>query len=287
MTTVGNTFRTFLLLAALSALLVLGGRAIAGQSGMVLAVGFAALLNLGAWWFSDKLALMASGAREVSPSEAPDLFRAVHNLVARAQMPMPRLFVAPDATPNAFATGRSPDHAVVAVTAGLLHMLSSEELEGVLAHELAHVRNRDTLFMAIAATLAAAVTMLADMARWALIFGSGRDEQDNPLANLVLILVAPIAALLIQLAVSRSREFEADASAARLTGRPLALANALVRLQEANELRPLPAATAHPATAHLYIVNPLGAVNVMARLFSTHPPIPERVARLRAMTGAY
>jgi heat shock protein HtpX len=284
---VGNTFRTFLLLAALSALLVLGGRAIAGQSGMVFAVGLAAVLNLGAWWFSDKLALMASGAREVSPAEAPDLFRAVHNLVQRAQMPMPRLYVVPDATPNAFATGRSPDHAVVAVTAGLLHVLSPEELEGVLAHELAHVRNRDTLFMAIAATLAAAVTMLADMARWALIFGSGRDEHDNPLANLVLILVAPIAALLIQMAVSRSREYEADASAARLTGRPLALANALVRLQEANELRPLRAAVAHPATAHLYIVNPLGALSVMAKLFSTHPPIPERVARLRAMTQGY
>jgi heat shock protein HtpX len=282
----GNTFRTFLLLAALSALLVLGGRALGGQSGMVLALGFAALINVGAWWFSDKLALMSSGAQEVSSAEAPELFRIVQNLTQRAGMPMPRLYVIPDVTPNAFATGRDPQHAVVAVTAGLVNLMSVDELEGVLAHELAHVRNRDTLFMAIAASLAAAVTMLADMARWALIFGSNRDEGENPLAGLLMMLVAPIAALLIQMGVSRSREFEADASAAKLTGRPLSLANALARLEEANHYRPVLAAAQHPATAHLYIVNPLGAMGFLAKLFSTHPPIPERIARLRRLQFA-
>ncbi|MBM3269520.1 MAG: M48 family metalloprotease [Candidatus Sericytochromatia bacterium] len=280
----GNTFRTFLLLAVLSALLVLGGRAIGGQSGMVLALGLAAAMNLGSWWFSDKLALMASGAQEIGPAEVPEVYRSVSNLVQRAGMPMPRIFLIPDATPNAFATGRSPDKAVVAVTAGLINILSPDELEGVLAHELAHVRNRDTLFMAIAATMAAAITMLADMARWALIFGSGRDEDRNPLADMVMLLVAPLAALLIQMAVSRAREYEADAAAARLTGRPLSLANALLRLQQANEIRPVHAAAAHPATAHLYIVNPLGALGLLNRLFSTHPPIEQRVEKLKGLT---
>lgn len=278
----GNTFRTFLLLAALSALLVLGGRAIAGPNGMIMAGAFAALMNLGAWWFSDKLALLSAHAQEVTPAEAPDLFRLVHNLVQRAGMPMPRLYIIPDGTPNAFATGRDPKHAVVAVTAGLLDIMTEDELEGVLAHELAHVKNRDTLFMAIAASLAAAVTMIADMARWAMIFGSQRDQENsNPLADLVLIIVAPLAAMLIQMAVSRSREFEADAEAARMTGRPLSLANALLRLQRANEVHPMQVAS--PATAHLYIVNPLGVGSFIAKMFSTHPPIEERVERLRTM----
>lgn len=277
----GNSFRTFLLLAALSALLVLGGRAIAGPNGMVMALIFAALMNLGAWWFSDKLALMASHAQEVTPAEAPDLYRMVANLSQRAGMPLPRIYIIPDGTPNAFATGRDPQHAVVAVTAGLLDIMNEDELEGVLAHELAHVRNRDTLFMAIAASLAAAVTMIADMARWAMIFGHGRDDESNPIADLALIIVAPLAAMLIQMAVSRSREYEADAAGARITGRPLSLANALMRLQRANEVRPMVAAS--PATAHLYIVNPLGVGNFLAKMFSTHPPIEERVERLRGM----
>ncbi len=278
----GNSVRTFLLLAALSALLVLGGRALGGQSGMIMAGVFAALMNLGAWWFSDKIALMSAHAQEVSPAEAPELYRIVHNLVQRAGMPMPKLYIIPDGTPNAFATGRDPAHAVVAVTDGLLGIMNEDELEGVLAHELSHVRNRDTLFMAIAATLAAAITMLADVARWAMIFGNHRDDEgENPLVTLAMIIVAPLAAMLIQLAVSRGRELEADATAAKLTGRPLSLANALLRLQRANEVRPL--AVASPATAHMYIVNPLGAGGLVARMFSTHPPIEERVERLRDM----
>ncbi|MBI6547148.1 MAG: M48 family metalloprotease, partial [Cyanobacteria bacterium NC_groundwater_1444_Ag_S-0.65um_54_12] len=212
---------------------------------------------------------------------APELHRSVANLAQRSGLPMPRIFIIPDATPNAFATGRSPHHAVIAVTEGLLRIMQEDELAGVLAHELAHVRNRDTLIMAVAATMAATITFIADMARWALIFGHDREENNNPIGDLLLLMLAPLAAMLIQLAVSRSREFAADASAAKLTGRPLSLANGLLQLERANQVQPLHHAT--PATAHLFIVNPFGAGGLIMRMFSTHPSIQQRVERLRQM----
>src|SRR5579884_899497 len=278
-----NFLKTVLLLTALTVLLVLLGKAIAGTSGLVVALVFAALMNFFSYWFSDKIALAMSGAREVSYDEAPQLYRLVEQVAQWARLPRPRVYIIESESPNAFATGRDPNHAAVAVTTGILRLLDERELAGVLAHELGHIRNRDTLIMTVVATIAGAITMIANMAQWALFFGGGRsDDEDSgmhPLAALLMIIVAPIVATLIQLAISRAREFEADATGARICGDPLALASALEKLERGAALLPL---NPNPATAHLYIVNPFGGGGWQS-LFMTHPPIAERIARLRAM----
>jgi heat shock protein HtpX len=278
-----NGLKTLVLLTALTVLLVLGGKALAGNQGMVIALIFSAAMSFGSYWFSDKIVLKMSGAHEVTPDQAPGLYRVVDEVASWARIPRPCVYLMESESPNAFATGRDPQHAAVAVTTGILRLLNERELAGVLAHELAHIRNRDTLIMTVVATLAGAITMLANMAQWGMIFGGfGRHDDDegmNPLAALVMIIVAPIAATLIQLAISRAREFEADATGAHINHDPLALASALEKLQQASAVRPL---NPNPATAHLYIVNPFAGGN-FATLFMTHPPIPERVARLRQM----
>jgi heat shock protein HtpX len=279
-----NVFKTGLLLAVLTAMLVLIGGAIGGQQGMVIAFVIALAMNFFSYWFSDKIVLAAYGAKPIDEAEAPRLYAIVHRLATRAGIPMPRVYLVPSETPNAFATGRNPQHAVVAVTEGIMRILDEEELEGVLAHELSHVKNRDVLISTIAATLAGAITYLAHMAQWAAMFGGrSRDDEEggsNPIAMILLAILAPIAAMLVQMAVSRSREFQADATGARVSGKPWGLAKALEKLQMANEAVPM--ANATPATAHLFIVNPLSGQTLM-RLFSTHPPLEERIARLRAM----
>jgi heat shock protein HtpX len=283
----GNLVKTGVLLAALTVLLVLIGGALGGQHGMLLAFVMAMVMNLGSYWFSDKIVLSMYGAQPVDEAQAPALYRIVRTLATRAGIPMPRVYILPQETPNAFATGRNPQHAAVAVTEGILRVMSEEELEGVLAHELSHVQNRDTLIMAIAATLAGAITYMAHMAQWAMIFGGGRRDSDEEgggglLGGILMIVLAPLAATLIQLAVSRSREFQADASGARMAGQPWGLAKALEKLEVASKVVPMQAT---PATAHLFIVNPLSGSG-FATLFSTHPPIAERVARLRAMASS-
>jgi heat shock protein HtpX len=279
-----NTVKTTLLLGLLTGLFLLIGGGLGGRSGMVMAFGFALVMNFVSYWFSDKIVLASYGAQPIGEAEAPVVYRIVRNLATKARIPMPRLYLLPAESPNAFATGRNPQHAAVAVTEGILRIMSEEELEGVLAHELSHVLNRDVLTSTIAATLAGAVMMLAHMARWGAMFaGSRRDDEEggglNPIALIVTALLAPIAAMLIQMAISRSREYEADASGARLTRNPLGLASALARLEQASQAIPMDAS---PATAHLFIVNPLSGRAFM-NLFSTHPPIEERIARLRAM----
>jgi len=278
-----NIFKTAMLLAVLTAMLVLIGGAFGGRQGMLVAFVLAALMNFGSYWFSDKIVLAMYGARPVDEARAPGLYAIVRRLTTRASLPMPRVYLIPSDTPNAFATGRNPHHAAIAVTEGIMRLLDDEELEGVLAHELAHVKNRDVLVSTIAATLAGAITYLAHMAQWAAMFG-GRASDDeerggNPLALILMAVLAPLAAMLVQLAVSRAREFQADATGARVAGRPRGLASALQKLERANEAAPM---AANPSTAHLFIVNPLGG-GAMTRLFSTHPPLEERIARLRAM----
>jgi len=279
-----NILKTGLLLAVLTVMLVLLGGAIGGQQGMMIAFFLALAMNFVSYWFSDKIVLAAYGARPIDEATAPRLYAIVHRLATRAGIPMPRVYLIPSETPNAFATGRNPQHAVVAVTEGILRILDEEELEGVLAHELSHVKNRDVLISTVAATLAGAITYLAHMAQWAAMFGGrSRDDDEggsNPIAMILLAVLAPIAAMLVQMAVSRSREFQADATGARVAGRPWGLAKALEKLQMANQAMPMADAT--PATAHLFIVNPLSGQTLM-RLFSTHPPLEERIARLRAM----
>jgi len=284
----GNLVRTGVLLAALTVLLVLIGGALGGQQGMILAFVMAMVMNFGSYWFSDRIVLAMYRAQPVDEAQAPGLYRIVRTLATRAGIPMPRIYILPDETPNAFATGRNPQHAAVAVTDGIMRLMSEEELEGVLAHELSHVQNRDTLIMAIAATLAGAITYVAHMAQWAMIFGGGRRDSDEHesgaggvLGGLLMVVLAPIAATLIQLAVSRSREYQADASGAQMAGQPWGLAKALEKLEMASKIAPMQDAT--PATAHLFIVNPLTGGG-WTTLFSTHPPIAERVARLRAMS---
>ena len=273
--------KTTLLLGTLTGLLVIFGGYFGGTQGMMIAFLFALLMNFGSYWYSDKIVLAMYRAREVTEAEAPDLVRMVRSLSQRAQLPMPKVWIVPTDSPNAFATGRNPQHAAVAVTQGLLRIMNNDQLEGVLAHELAHIKNRDTLISAVAATLAGVIMMLATMARWAAMFGGGRNSGDRGgiLGLIVMSLLAPIAALLIQMAISRTREFQADATAARLTKKPSGLASALERLQAAAERIPL---DANPATSHLFIVNPLSGRS-FARLFSTHPPVEERVKRLRAI----
>ncbi len=278
-----NVFKTGLLLAVLTVLLVLIGGAIGGQQGMVMAFGLAVVMNFASYWFSDKIVLAAYRAKPIEESQAPRLYGIVRRLATRAGIPMPRVYLVPNDTPNAFATGRNPQHAVVAVTEGIMRILDEDELEGVLAHELAHVANRDILISSIAATLAGAITYLAHMAQWAAMFGGRRGDHEeggtNPITALLLAFLAPIAAMLVQMAVSRAREYQADASGARFAGRTPGLINALRKLQMANQVAPMGAS---PATAHLFIVNPLSGQALM-KLFSTHPPLEERIARLQTM----
>lgn len=277
-----NIFKTAALLGALTALLVLIGGALGGQQGMLVAFFFALVMNFASYWFSDKLVLAMYRAEPIEEAEAPGLYRVLRTLATRAGIPMPRVYLIPSQTPNAFATGRNPERAAVAVTQGIMQMLDEHELEGVLAHELAHVKNRDVLIATIAATLAGAITYLAHMAQWAAIFGGRRDDEEEgggAFGAILMAILAPIAAMLIQLAVSRAREYQADATGARLAGQPLGLAKALEKLHRASQTLPMQAS---PATAHLFIVNPLSG-GAWLTLFSTHPPIEERMARLRAM----
>jgi heat shock protein HtpX len=278
-----NIFKTGLLLAVLTAMLVVIGGAIGGQQGMLIAFVLALGMNFFSYWFSDKMVLAMYGARPIDEAQAPGLYAMVRRLATRAQIPVPRVYMIASDTPNAFATGRNPEHAAVAVTEGILRILDQDELEGVLAHELSHVKNRDVLISTIAATLAGAITYLAHMAQWAAIFGGRRDDDEegggNPIAMIAMAIVAPIAAMLVQMAVSRAREFQADATGAHLAGRTWGLSKALEKLQMAQQVAPM---DANPATAHLFIVNPLSGRALM-NLFSTHPPLEERIARLRAM----
>jgi heat shock protein HtpX len=262
-------------------MIVVGG-ALGGQSGMMLAFVFALIMNGVSYWFSDKIVLRMYGAREISPGQAPELYQLVRELAAQAQMPMPKLYIIPQQAPNAFATGRSLNHAAVAVTQGILQLLDEGELRSVLAHELSHVRNRDMLVSTVAAVLAGAISMIANIAQWGMIFG-GRSSDErgggNLLVMLAMIIVAPIAALLIQMAISRRREYGADESGAEISRDPLSLARALRKLQRGAETIPM---DANPATAHLFIVNPLTGGG-LAKLFSTHPPLEDRIRRLEQM----
>jgi len=279
-----SVLRTTVLLAALTALFLVIGGAVGGNQGVIIAFVFALLTNVASYWFSDKIVLTMYGAQEVSLHEAPELYRLVQRLAQRAGIPMPRVYIIPSDSPNAFATGRNPQHGAVAVTEGIMRLLDEEELAGVLGHELGHIRNRDTLIMTVAATLAGAITMLAHMAQWgALLGGFGRREDDEGgggmLGLLLMAILAPIAAMLIQLAISRSREYFADRTGAAIAGAPTGLAAALEKLHYASQRLPL---EANPATAHLFIVNPLSGRAFMT-LFSTHPPLEERIRRLRRL----
>jgi len=280
----GNTLKTTFLLAVLTILFVLVGKAIGGQSGMVIAFGLAIVMNVGSYWFSDKIVLRMYRAREVTEAEAPQLHGTVRRLATAAGVPMPKVCIIPEESPNAFATGRNPAHAVVAVTEGIVRILSPEELEGVLAHEMAHVKNRDILIGTVAATLAGAIMMMAHMARFAAIFGGGsRDDREGGggLELLVMAILAPLGAMLVQMAVSRSREYLADETGARFCGRPEALARALEKISGWSRQVPMDAS---PATAHMFILSPLSGGGLMS-LFSTHPPVEKRIERLLALRG--
>jgi len=278
-----NTMKTGFLLVLLTVLFVAIGSYVGGQGGMVMAFAIAVLMNAGAYWFSDRIVLRMYRAREVSEAEAPDLHAIVHRLATAAGVPMPKVYILPSESPNAFATGRNPQHAAVAVTQGIMRILTRDELEGVLAHEMAHVKNRDILIGTIAATLAGAVMMLARFAQFAAIFGGGRDRDEGggAFGLIAMAILAPIGAMLVQMAVSRSREYQADASGARFCGRPESLARALEKIAGASRRAPLEAS---PATAHMFIMSPLSGKG-MASLFSTHPPVEKRVERLHAMRG--
>ncbi len=278
----GNTFKTAFLLTALTLLLMFFGRYFGGENGMLLALAFAAVMNFIAYFFSDKIALAMYRAQPVTREQLPRAYEIVERLTQKIGIPMPKIYVIPTESPNAFATGRNPSHASVAVTHGILGLLTDEELEGVLAHELGHVNNRDILISSVAATIAGAITMLASIGRFAMIFGGmgggggGRDRRGGGLTALFMLIVAPIAATLIQLAVSRSREYQADATGAHFTGNPYALASALQKLDAYSRRMPMQAT---PSTAHLFIIQPLLGVN-FGNLFSTHPPIAKRIERL-------
>lgn len=279
-----NNIKTLFLLVTLTLILVWAGAAIGGKQGMTIALIFALGLNFFAYWFSDKIVLRMYGAREVSEAEAPDLYGIVRRLAQKAELPMPRVYIMEEDQPNAFATGRNPKHAAVAVTTGIMRILSREELQGVIGHELAHVKHRDILISTIAATIAGAISYLSQMAQWAMIFGGrgGNDEEggSNPIAALVMMIVGPIAALIVQMAISRSREYSADEGGAKIAGNPRYLSRALRKLHMASQKIPM---NANPATSHMFIVNPLSGGGIL-KLFSTHPPIEERIARLESMS---
>lgn len=274
-----NTFRTALLLTAMTLLFVFVGAALGGQNGMMIAFVMAVAMNFFSYFYSDKLVLRMYGAKEVSEAESPWLHQTIRDLSMRAGLPMPKVYIIPTDQPNAFATGRNPSHAAVAVTNGVMRVLSREELTGVLAHEIAHVKNRDILIGTMAATIAGAISMIANMAQWAMMFGGGRDDERgvNPVVAVVMMLVAPIAAMLIQMAISRSREYLADQTGAGLTHNPESLAQALIKIHNAATMIPM---NAEPATAHMFIISPLSGDGFVS-LFSTHPPVQKRVEALR------
>jgi heat shock protein HtpX len=277
-----NRIKTVLLLAGMTVFLIVIGRLLGGRTGMYLAFILALGMNFFSYWFSDKIVLRMYGAQEVTPADAPQLHQIVDELAREAGIPKPKVYIIPDDSPNAFATGRNPEHAAVAATEGIMRLLTPMELKGVLAHEIGHVRNRDILISTIAATMAGAIMILADMARFGAIFGMGsRDNEEGPgiIGVLVMSIIAPIAAMLIQMAISRSREYLADETGAHLAHNPESLARALEKLSMGVQRAPMDAS---PSTAHMFIVNPLTGGSLM-NLFSTHPPIEERVARLRAM----
>ncbi|MGA1875432.1 MAG: zinc metalloprotease HtpX [bacterium] len=280
-----NSLKTGIFMVLLTVLLVLAGNLLGGRQGLYIAFIMAMVMNIGSYWFSDKIVLKMYRAREVTRAEAPVLYEIVESLSESADLPMPKVYIIPQGSPNAFATGRNPGHAAVAVTSGILQILDRNELTGVLAHELSHVKHRDILISTIAAIMAGAITMLASMARWAAIFGgygnNRRRGEGSFLPYMIMMILAPIAAMLIQLAISRSREYMADTDGARISGHPLWLANALRKLQQGVRVAPM---QANPSTAHMFIVNPLRGGGIQA-LFSTHPPIEERVARLEEMAS--
>lgn len=278
-----NNIKTLFLLVTLTLILIWAGAAMGGRQGMTIAFIFALGINFFAYWFSDKIVLKMYRAKEVTEAEAPDLYGTVRRLAQKAEIPMPRVYIIDQEQPNAFATGRNPGHAAVAVTTGIMRILSQEELQGVIGHELAHVKHRDILISTIAATIAGAVSFLAQMAQWAMIFGGHRgddDEGGSPIAAIIMMIVGPIAAMIIQMAISRSREYVADEGGARLAGNPRYLSGALRKLHTASQKIPM---DANPATSHMFIVNPLSGGGIL-KLFSTHPPIEERIARLESMS---
>ncbi len=275
-----NTLKTGVLLVAITAVLVLIGNAFGGSTGMAIALAFAVALNMGSYWFSDRIVLRMTGAKPVELGEAPELHAMVQRLAERAGIPKPRLYVVEDPSPNAFATGRNPQHGVVAVNTGLLQVLDRPEVEGVIAHEIAHIRHRDTLTMAVVASVAGAIMVLANFARMFAFFGGSDEEGSNPIALIVMSLLAPIAAVVVQMAISRAREFEADRFGAQIAGTPHGLASALQKLERG--VQALPGHTS-PAAAHMYIVNPMAALGGLANLFRTHPPTAQRVAKLMAL----
>lgn len=281
MSNFGNQMKTMLFMSILTIMVIMIGGVLGGQSGMVMAFVFALVMNGGSYWFSDKIALSMTGAQSVDKEEAPELYVIVERLAKNADLPMPRVYITPSPQPNAFATGRDPQHSAVAVTQGLLSLLNQEELEGVLAHELAHIKNRDVLISTVAAVMAGVITTVANWAQWALMFGGiGSDEEEGGgLAALPLIILGPLAAMLVQMAVSRSREYIADSTGAEIAGSSRGLANALLKLHQGSRMIPMQVS---PAASHMFIVNPLNAQRV-ANLFSTHPPIEDRVAKLRKL----
>ncbi|MBS1113117.1 MAG: family peptidase [Nitrospirae bacterium] len=278
-----NNIKTLFLLVTLTLVLVWAGGALGGKQGMTIALIFALGINFISYWFSDKIVLKMYGAKQVTEAEAPDLFSIVRSLVQKAGMPMPKVYIMDQEQPNAFATGRNPQHAAVAVTAGIMRILTREELQGVIGHELSHIKNRDILISTITATIAGAISYLAQMAQWAMIFGGHRgddDEGGSPIAAFVMMIVGPLAAMIIQMAISRSREYAADSGGAEIAGNPRYLSGALRKLHMASQKIPM---HANPATSHMFIVNPLTGGGIL-KLFSTHPPIEERIARLEAMS---
>ncbi len=276
-----NGLKTFLLLAGLTALFVVIGGVLGGHIGMIIAVGFAIVMNMGAYWHSDKLVLKIYQAKPVDRSDSTGLYSIVESLANRANLPMPKVYVIESDSPNAFATGRNPQHASVAATTGLIQGLTRQELTGVMAHEMSHVKNRDTLTMAVTATISGAISGIANMFMWLSIFGASQ-EDENPIASILMMILAPIAAMLIQMAISRSREYAADKAGAELCGNPEWLASALEKLETLNQKTVNTSAQTHPATAHLFIINPLKGEKV-AELFATHPVTAERIRRLRQM----
>ncbi len=279
-----NGFKTAILMTVMMVLFILVGNLIGGQSGMMVAFLISLVMNFGSYWFSDKIVLKMYRAKEVTREQYPQLYDSVENLSMKAELPMPKVYVMENPTPNAFATGRNPQHSAVAVTTGILSLLKRDELEGVISHELTHVKNRDILVGTIAATLVGTITFIARMAGWAAMFSGGRDSKDrgNVFSDLALIIIAPIAAMLIQMAISRSREYMADDGGAKISGNPLALASALNKLQHGNEV--IPMRNAGTSSAHMFIVNPLSGKSLM-KLFSTHPPIEERIERLQEIAA--
>lgn len=274
-----NTLKTVFLMTAMMMLFLLVGAAIGGQQGMVIAFVLSLVMNFGSYWFSDKIVLKMYTAQEVSRNEAPELYDIVEDLSAKANLPMPKVYIMNNPTPNAFATGRNPQNGAVAVTTGIMKILNRDELAGVIAHELAHIKHRDILTGTITATLVGTITFIAEMASWAMILGTGRDrEEGGGIGDLLMIFLAPIAAVLIQMSISRSREFAADAGGASISGKPLALASALGKLTMSNQRTPMK--NAGTSSAHMFIVNPLRGKSMM-KLFSTHPPIEERIQRLQ------